>query len=188
MSRFFYLHFSPDIFAYCYCFSELIMCLFAYTPKERGCLTMKTFQEIADELGVSKQAVYKRYRDKLHKAVSPYARVVGGTTYIMEQGVSVIKQSFLEDNAHTKAHTNRIQDTLISMLQKELKAKNRHIAELGDIIRAQVKTINTLAKSKSKGRKKPLKKGEMSAPIKRHMQRKKFSHRLCNLCHPSKPR
>ena len=33
---------------------------------------MKTIRQIADEIGVSKQAVYKRYKGKLHTVCAPY--------------------------------------------------------------------------------------------------------------------
>ena len=117
---------------------------------------MKTFQEIADELGVSKQTVYKRYRNKLYEDVSPYVRVVCGTTYILEQGELVIKRSFLGRDIQT-AH---IWDTLILMLQKELEAKNRQIEEQANIIQELSKTIKTLTTPKPKRTKNPMKKGK----------------------------
>ena len=133
---------------------------------------MKKFQEIADELGVSKQAVYKRYRNKLYKDVLPYVRVVCGTTYIMDEGENIIKQSFLRDGMFAKSHTERIQDTLILMLQKELEAKNRQIEEQANIIQELSKTIKTLTTPKPKRTKKPMKKGKTSPPIERHMEEK----------------
>lgn len=133
---------------------------------------MKTFQEIADEIGVSKQAVYKRYRGKLYKSVLPYARMVGGTTYIMEQGECIIKQDFASDSALARTHPERVQDTLILMLQKELKAKTSHIEELAGIIREQARIIKTLTKPKSKKRKTPTKQLKMSAPLERHIEKK----------------
>lgn len=36
---------------------------------------MKTIRQIADEIGVSKQTVYKRYKGKLHTVCAPYARI-----------------------------------------------------------------------------------------------------------------
>ena len=70
---------------------------------------MKTIRQIADEIGVSKQAVYKRYKGKLYTVCAPYAHTEQGTLYIDEQGENLIKQDFLQDNcsngAHTYAHT-----------------------------------------------------------------------------------
>ena len=91
---------------------------------------MKTIREIAEEIGVSKQAVYKRYKGKLYKAVLPYARMIDGTIYILEQGESIIKQDFLRDSAYSGAHTEYTAETLVAILQKELATKNKQIEEL----------------------------------------------------------
>lgn len=43
----------------------------------------KTIKEIADEIGVSKQAVYKRYKGKLHTVCAPYVHTEqGGSVFI----------------------------------------------------------------------------------------------------------
>lgn len=43
---------------------------------------MKTIRQIADEIGVSKQTVYKRYKGKLHTVCAPYAHTEqGGFVY-----------------------------------------------------------------------------------------------------------
>ncbi len=39
---------------------------------------MKTIRQIADEIGVSKQAVYKRYKGKLHTVCAPYTHTEQG--------------------------------------------------------------------------------------------------------------
>jgi AcrR family transcriptional regulator len=51
---------------------------------------MKTIKQIADELGVSKQAVYKRYRRKPHTFLDTYAHTENGTLYISEQGETLL--------------------------------------------------------------------------------------------------
>ena len=56
---------------------------------------MKTIRQIADEIGVSKQAVYKRYKGKLHTVCAPYAHTVQGVLYLSEQAETLIKQDFL---------------------------------------------------------------------------------------------
>ena len=70
---------------------------------------MKTIRQIADEIGVSKQTVYKRYKGKLHTVCAPYAHTEQGVLYIEEQGETLIKQDFLQKEcsvgAHTYAHT-----------------------------------------------------------------------------------
>ena len=111
---------------------------------------MKTIRQIADEIGVSKQAVYKRYKGKLYTVCAPYAHTEQGTLYIEEQGETLIKQDFLQDNcsngAHTDTHTERSNgapleytenDKLITVLQAtidtlhgQLTVKDKQIEEL----------------------------------------------------------
>ena len=59
---------------------------------------MKTIRQIADEIGVSKQAVYKRYKGKLHTVCAPYAHTVQGVLYLSEQAETLIKQDFLQND------------------------------------------------------------------------------------------
>ena len=60
---------------------------------------MKTIRQIADEIGVSKQTVYKRYKGKLYTVCAPYAHTEQGVLYIEEQGETLIKQDFLQRSA-----------------------------------------------------------------------------------------
>ena len=68
---------------------------------------MKTIRQIADEIGVSKQAVYKRYKGKLHTVCAPYAHTVQGVLYLSEQAETLIKQDFLQNDCSNGAHTER---------------------------------------------------------------------------------
>lgn len=54
---------------------------------------MKTIRQIADEIGVSKQAVYKRYKGKLYTACAPYAHTVQGVLYLSEQAETLDRKS-----------------------------------------------------------------------------------------------
>ena len=107
---------------------------------------MKTIRQIADEIGVSKQAVYKRYKGKLHTVCAPYAHTEQGVLYLSEQAETLIKQDFLKDDRSNGAHTERsigavpeqsqeagvvagLQAT-IDMLQGQLAVKDRQIEEL----------------------------------------------------------
>ena len=62
----------------------------------------KTIKQIADEIGVTKQAVYKRFKGKLNTACAPYAHTEDGVLYLDELGEQIIKNDFL--NTH---HSNR---------------------------------------------------------------------------------
>ena len=107
---------------------------------------MKTIRQIADEIGVSKQAVYKRYKGKLHTVCAPYTHTEQGVLYLSEQAETLIKQDFLKDDRSNGAHTERsigavpeqsqeagvvavLQDT-IDTLQGQLEVKDRQIEEL----------------------------------------------------------
>ena len=111
---------------------------------------MKTIRQIADEIGVSKQTVYKRYKGKLHTVCAPYAHTEQGVLYIEEQGETLIKQDFLQKEcsvgAHTYAHTERsngavlersenagvvaVLQTTIDTLQGQLAIKDKQIEAL----------------------------------------------------------
>lgn len=115
---------------------------------------MKTIRQIADEIGVSKQAVYKRFKGKLYTVCAPYAHTEQGVLYIEEQGETLIKQDFLQDDrsigAHTNTHTERSngavseqgqEDSIIAILratidtlQEQLKVKDRQIEQQAQTI------------------------------------------------------
>ena len=128
---------------------------------------MKTIREIAEEIGVSKQAVYKRYKGKLYKSVLPYARMVSGTVYILEQGESIIKQDFLYGNAYSGAHTEYARDPLTLMLQKELGMLRGEIAQLTATIKTQSVSANKFQKSKPPKVKRRIAPSPKSPPIER---------------------
>lgn len=106
----------------------------------------KTIKQIADEIGVSKQAVYKRYKGKLHTVCAPYAHTVQGVLYLSEQAETLIKQDFLQNDCSNGAHTERsigavpeqsqeagvvaVLQATIDMLQGQLAVKDRQIEEL----------------------------------------------------------
>ena len=119
----------------------------SYRPVREG---MKTIRQIADEIGVSKQAVYKRYKGKLHTVCAPYAHTEQGVLYLSEQAETLIKQDFLKDDrsigAHTDTHTERsngavpeqsqeagvvaVLQATINTLQGQLSVKDQQIEEL----------------------------------------------------------
>ena len=106
----------------------------------------KTIKQIADEIGVSKQTVYKRYKGKLYTVCAPYAHTEQGVLYIEEQGETLIKQDFLQKEYSIGAHTERsngavleqsenagvvaVLQTTIDTLQGQLAIKDKQIEEL----------------------------------------------------------
>ena len=134
---------------------------------------MKTIRQIADEIGVSKQAVYKRYKGKLHTVCAPYTHTEQGVLYLSEQAETLIKQDFLKDDrsngAHTDTHTERsigavpeqsqeagvvaVLQATIDTLQGQLEVKDRQIEELNA----------RLAPSRQRQRPRPFTRGQSSS-------------------------
>ena len=80
----------------------------------------KTIKEIAAEIGVSKQAVYKRYKGKLSAACAPYAYTEYGVVYLDEQGETIIKQDFAKTNgAHTERSIGAVEKSKENTAQSE---------------------------------------------------------------------
>ena len=97
---------------------------------------MKTIKQIADEIGVSKTAVRKRFTDEVK---TRFAETVSGVVYILPEGERLIKQAFQRKVPQTKLEevsANQFPvvsgevSALIVMLQKELDIKNEQIREL----------------------------------------------------------
>lgn len=90
---------------------------------------MKTIKQIADELGVSKQAVFKKIdnlglRKQLTKNNNQWL--------IDEKAESIIKNAFspTKKAASGSPTDSQLVDSLVAMLQKELEVKNKQIDEL----------------------------------------------------------
>ena len=111
---------------------------------------MKTIRQIADEIGVSKQAVYKRYKGKLYTVCAPYAHTEQGVLYLSEQAETLIKQDFLQNDCSNGAHTERsigavqeqsqeagvvaVLQATIDTLQGQLEVKDRQIEQQAQTI------------------------------------------------------
>ena len=66
----------------------------------------KTIKQLADEIGVSKQAIQKRLiREPLCTTVQPYIEIVNGVKYIDVVGEDLIKTAFLKSKK-TDVHTD----------------------------------------------------------------------------------
>jgi AcrR family transcriptional regulator len=113
---------------------------------------MKTIRQIADEIGVSTQAVYKRYKGKLHTVCAPYAHTEQGVLYLSEQAETLIKQDFLKADRSNGAHTERpigavseqlkeadvvsVLQATIDTLQEQLEVKDQQIEKLTEALLA----------------------------------------------------
>lgn len=109
---------------------------------------MKTIKQIADELGVSKQKVY-RFIVRNHITAS--SEVKQSKLYD-EATEMLIKQGILEDEpyqkSHHEAHQNHINDTVseavIELLRKELEQKNEQLQEKDRQIREKDQQISEM--------------------------------------------
>ena len=87
---------------------------------------MKTIRQIADEIGVSKQAVYKRYKGKLHTVCAPYAHT--------ERSIGAVPEQSQEDSVVA------VLQATIDTLQGQLEVKDRQIEKLTEALVAAQKT------------------------------------------------
>lgn len=94
----------------------------------------KTIKQIADELGVSKQAVHQKRKSKeLSVKLQPFTTTVDGVVYISVDGEKLIKQAFLTADRKAVADNEPSTiDTLVYTLKNELEIKNKQIQELND--------------------------------------------------------
>ena len=128
----------------------------------------KTIKQLAEELGVSKQAIQKRLtREPLRSSVAPYISTVGGTKYIEVVGENLIKSAFQHASLDTASIDTGIdktaastplsigetgefasiiavlQDT-INALQKQMDTKDEQISSQQDLLAAKDEQIGQL--------------------------------------------
>ena len=102
----------------------------------------KTIKEIADELGVDKQKVY-RYIKKKHISEAHHEALQKNSVKRYDEAAEIlIKQGFFDESVSSEAlhevhqkHINEavcdtVSEALIDMLRKELEIKNEQIREL----------------------------------------------------------
>jgi AcrR family transcriptional regulator len=95
---------------------------------------MKTIKQIADELGVSKQRVYRHIRAN-HISEAHHKR---GVMWFDEAVEAAVARYFSDEGVSHEVHHDVLRttsgdtvvDTVVLMLQRELDAKNQQIADL----------------------------------------------------------
>lgn len=94
---------------------------------------MKTVKQIADDLGVSKQAVFKKIDNLgLRKRLSK-----NGNQWLIDESIeNTIKSAFLTTSRTTTSSStgSQLVDSLVDMLQNELEAKNKQINQLQKLL------------------------------------------------------
>ena len=96
---------------------------------------MKTIRQIADEIGVSKQAVFKKIkREPLSTSLQGLTATVDGKLMVEVDGEKLIKQAFSEIAPSTTDNQLTVevdgQNRLYEILERELQAKNEQIVAL----------------------------------------------------------
>lgn len=95
----------------------------------------KTIKELAEELGVSKQAI-RKYFDKLPTKLTP--KLIGGK-YV----ISAKAQEFIRNNINqTNEVDTEVDSSVDNILVKELKEKNKQIEHLQNVIETQQKLLD----------------------------------------------
>ncbi len=99
---------------------------------------MKTVAEVAEELGVSKMAVYRRLNKTLEQEMEPHLVKKEGVTHILPEGVAMLRQDLDlsmggeqatiegtgEDLPEIRERLNRLEEEYIGTLKEELRRKN----------------------------------------------------------------
>lgn len=110
----------------------------------------KTIKQIADEIGVSKQAVHQKRKSKaLSTTLQPFTSTVDGVVYISVDGINLLKQAFqsnsckrVDDNIPSTLTTSVDghvdgENQLYTLLKKELEYKNKQIETLQSQLEAE---------------------------------------------------
>ena len=98
---------------------------------------MKTIKQIADEIGASKQQVYRFVKKNNIKEIHQER----STMYYDEVAENIIKSEFLKKQSNQGSESNTHQmcdnDVIIDVLKKELESKDRQIEKLMNLLDQQ---------------------------------------------------
>ena len=125
---------------------------------------MKTVAEIAAEIGVSKQAIFYRIRKPpLSNALQSLTTKTSNCLTINNDGVTLIKQAFemeiVKENVKRTSKESSKENTSfdgelieilkenITVLQEQLKIKDKQIEELTATVKIQAESINAVSKN-----------------------------------------
>ena len=104
---------------------------------------MKTIRQIADEIGVSKQAVFKKIkREPLSTSLQGLTATVDGRLMVEVDGEKLIKQAFSEIAPSTT--TNRLTGAVDGLVDAPTTKNEEKMAEVDGVISVLQATIDTL--------------------------------------------
>ncbi len=118
----------------------------------------KTIKEIAEEIGVTPQAIYqKKKQEPLSTTLNGHSTKKGNAVYFDEEGQALIQQAFeqLEEKDFQDIKPTDLKDIkqieilekALSVLEKELDSKEKTIEAQQEIILAQQNSIGELSSS-----------------------------------------
>jgi len=88
---------------------------------------MKTIRQVADEFGISKD----KARYWVSKLESEHRLKVGDVTHVTSEGIQQFREMLVsEDKMKSEFSHREITQSLVSVLERELEAKNQQILEL----------------------------------------------------------
>ena len=104
---------------------------------------MKTIRQIADEIGVSKQAVFKKIkREPLSTSLQELTATVDGRLMVEVDGEKLIKQAFSENAPSTT--DNRLTGAVDGLVDAPSTKNEEKMAEVDGVISVLKATIDTL--------------------------------------------
>ena len=104
---------------------------------------MKTIRQIADEIGVSKQAVFKKIkREQLSTSLQGLTATVDGRLMVEVDGEKLIKQAFSEIAPSTT--TNQLTGAVDGLVDAPSTKNEEKMAEVDGVISVLKATIDTL--------------------------------------------
>lgn len=94
---------------------------------------MKKVSEVAKELGVSPQSIYKRINNTFKQRLKEHVhKDEGGKTLIDTEGIEIIRESFKPTDCEPfqQPFNNRSQERLIEIMAKQLEEKDQQITNM----------------------------------------------------------
>ena len=110
----------------------------------------KTIKQIADEIGVSKQAIFYRIKKPpLSNALQPFTSKFDGVLTVSFDGEILIKSAFnhnkgVKEPSNFDVKENQSFDALYTMFQRELDAKNEQLREKDEQLKARDRQLENL--------------------------------------------
>lgn len=111
-------------------------------------MTSKTISQIAEELGVSRQAVHQKL--KKTPELQKYTETSHGTIYVKGEGIALLKNTFAKSKKtdDLQAFENNNTDLQVEDLKAQIAAKNNEIAQLKQRLEDKETQIQTLKQKK----------------------------------------